>query len=51
VRNVPALVCVMVSLFSSVLFTYWHWETALIAAGLLGMGAGFVCQKLAGARA
>ena len=51
VRNVPALVCVLVSLFSSVLFTYWHWETALIAAGLLGMGAGFVCQKLAGARA
>lgn len=51
VRNVPALVCVLVSLFSSVLFTYWHWETALIAAGLLSMGAGFVCQKLAGALA
>ncbi len=50
VRNLPTLVCVAVSLFTSVLFTHWHWETALVAAGLLGMGAGFVCQKLAGGR-
>jgi hypothetical protein len=40
-----------VSLFCSVLFSYWHWEAALVAAGLLGMSAGFICQKFAGARA
>ncbi|MNJ80768.1 hypothetical protein D3C77_792700 [compost metagenome] len=50
-RNLATLVCVAVSLFCSVLFSYWHWETALVAAGLLGMSAGFVCQKFAGARA
>lgn len=50
VRNRPTLVCVAVSLGCSVLFTYWHWETALVAAGLLGMAAGFLCQKLAGGR-
>ncbi|HEK0909047.1 MULTISPECIES: AzlC family ABC transporter permease [Pseudomonas] len=51
VRSVPTLVCVAVSLFCSVLFSHWHWETALVAAGLLGMAAGFVCQKFAGSRA
>lgn len=50
VRNVPTVVCVVVSLFCSVLFTHWHWETALVAAGLLGMAAGFVCQKFSGGR-
>ncbi|PWB32419.1 branched-chain amino acid ABC transporter permease [Pseudomonas sp. SDI] len=51
VRNLPTVVCVAVSLFCSVLFSYWHWETALVAAGLLGMSAGFICQKFTGARA
>ncbi|MFD2645435.1 AzlC family ABC transporter permease [Pseudomonas japonica] len=50
VRNLATVVCVAVALFCSVLFSYWHWETALVAAGLLGMGAGFICQKFAGAR-
>ncbi|WP_110971137.1 MULTISPECIES: AzlC family ABC transporter permease [Pseudomonas] len=50
VRNVPTVVCVAVSLFCSVLFSHWHWETALVLAGLLGMAAGFICQKLWGAR-
>ena len=49
-RNLPTLVCVAVALFCSVLFSYWHWETALVAAGLLGMAAGFICQKFSGAR-
>jgi 4-azaleucine resistance transporter AzlC len=51
VRNLATLVCVAVSLFCSVLFSYWHWETALVVAGLLGMSAGFICQKFSGARA
>ena len=50
VRNVPTVVCVAVSLFSSVLFSFWQWETGLVAAGLLGMSAGFICQKFSGAR-
>ena len=50
VRNLPTVVCVAVALFCSVLFSYWHWETALVAAGLLGMAAGFICQKFSGAR-
>ncbi|AIR90722.1 AzlC family ABC transporter permease [Pseudomonas cremoricolorata] len=50
VRDVPTAVCVAVSLFCSVLFSLWHWETALVAAGLLGMAAGFACQKLQGVR-
>ena len=50
VRNLPTVVCVVVALFCSVLFSYWHWETALVAAGLLGMAAGFICQKFSGAR-
>ena len=50
VRNLPTVVCVAVSLFSSVLFSFWHWETALVLAGLLGMSAGFICQKLSGGR-
>ncbi|MDU9394515.1 AzlC family ABC transporter permease [Pseudomonas sp. zfem002] len=50
VRNLATVVCVAVALFCSVLFSYWHWETALVAAGLLGMGAGFICQKFFGAR-
>ncbi len=50
VRNLPTVVCVAVSLLCSVLFSHWHWETALVAAGLLGMSAGFACQKLTGGR-
>lgn len=50
VRNLPTVVCVAVSLFSSVLFSFWHWETALVLAGLLGMSAGFICQKLSRGR-
>ncbi|MFJ4376346.1 AzlC family ABC transporter permease [Pseudomonas japonica] len=50
VRNLATVVCVAVALFCSVMFSYWHWETALVAAGLLGMGAGFICQKFFGAR-
>lgn len=50
VRNLPTVVCVAVSLFSSVLFSFWHWETALVLAGLLGMSASFICQKLSGGR-
>ncbi|WP_342648821.1 AzlC family ABC transporter permease [Pseudomonas sp. REB1044] len=50
VSNLPTLVCVAVSLFCSVLFSTWHWETALVLAGLLGMAAGFVCQKLTRSR-
>ncbi|KTS99692.1 AzlC family ABC transporter permease [Pseudomonas parafulva] len=46
VRNLPTLACVAVSLAASVLFSYWHWETALVSAGLLGMSTGFACQKL-----
>ncbi|AVF57750.1 MULTISPECIES: AzlC family ABC transporter permease [Pseudomonas] len=46
VRNLPTLACVAVSLGASVLFSQWHWETALVSAGLLGMGTGFACQKL-----
>ncbi|WP_296267653.1 AzlC family ABC transporter permease [Pseudomonas sp. UBA6562] len=49
VRCAATLVCVAVSLFCSVLFSHWHWETALVAAGLLGMAAGFIWQKLSGA--
>ncbi|RAS33951.1 4-azaleucine resistance probable transporter AzlC [Pseudomonas sp. URMO17WK12:I5] len=51
VRNLATVLCVTVSLFCSVLFSYWHWETALVAAGLLGMAAGFICQKFTGGRA
>ncbi len=46
VRNLPTLACVAVSLGASVLFSHWDWETALVSAGLLGMGTGFACQKL-----
>ena len=50
VRNVPTVVCVAVSLFCSVLFSYWQWGSALVLSGLAGMTAGFVCNKLQGAR-
>jgi branched-subunit amino acid transport protein len=46
VRNLPTVVCVAVSLFCSVLFSYWHWETALVAAGLLGMAAGLHLSEI-----
>lgn len=46
VRNVPTVVCVAVSLFCSVLFSYWQWGSALVLSGLAGMTAGFVCNKL-----
>ncbi|SEN56231.1 Predicted branched-chain amino acid permease (azaleucine resistance) [Pseudomonas sp. ok272] len=50
VRNVPTVVCVAVSLFCSVLFSYWQVGSGLVLAGLLGMTAGFVCNKFYGAR-
>lgn len=46
VRNVPTVVCVATALFCSVLFSYWQWSSALVLAGLAGMAAGFVCNKL-----
>ena len=46
VRNLPTVVCVAVSLFCSVLFSYWQWGSALVLSGLAGMTAGFVCNKL-----
>jgi predicted branched-subunit amino acid permease len=46
VRNVPTVVCVAVSLFCSVLFSYWQWGSALVLSGLAGMTAGFICNKL-----
>ncbi len=51
VRSSATAVCVVVSLFCSVLFSVWQWETALILAGLAGMSAGFVWQKLQGVHA
>jgi hypothetical protein len=48
VRNVPTVVCVAVSLFCSVLFSYWQWGSALVLSGLAGMTAGFICNKLYG---
>jgi hypothetical protein len=41
---------VAVSLFCSVLFSYWQWGSALVLSGLAGMTAGFVCNKLYGGR-
>ncbi|MNF16320.1 hypothetical protein D3C80_2192920 [compost metagenome] len=45
-RSVPTVVCVAVSLFCSVLFSYWQWGSALVLSGLAGMTAGFICNKL-----
>ncbi len=50
VRNVPTVVCVAVSLFCSVLFSYWQWGSALVLSGLAGMTAGFICNKFYGGR-
>lgn len=50
VRSIPTVVCVAVSLFCSVLFNYWQVGSALVLAGLLGMSAGFVCNKFYGVR-
>ncbi|MDE1164737.1 MAG: AzlC family ABC transporter permease [Pseudomonas sp.] len=51
VRSIPTLVCVGTSLCCSVLLSYWGWESALVVSGLLGMCAGFTCNKLWGAAA
>lgn len=48
VRNMPTVVCVACSLCCSVLFSDWHWESALVLSGLAGMSAGYVCQQLKG---
>lgn len=45
VRNVPAAVCVLVSLLSSVALNYCKVEAALILSGLAGMSAGFLCKR------
>ena len=50
VRNIPTVVCVAVSLFFSVLFHYWQLGSGLVLAGLLGMSAGFICNKFSGER-
>lgn len=46
VRDVPTVICVAVSLFCAVLFSYWHWESAVVLAGLSGMMAGYLCKRL-----
>ncbi|MBI6680450.1 AzlC family ABC transporter permease [Pseudomonas viridiflava] len=51
VRNLPVMVCVAVSLFCSVLFSYWHWSAALVLAGIAGMTAGFVVKRALGQEA
>ncbi|WP_434706317.1 AzlC family ABC transporter permease [Pseudomonas sp. Z1-12] len=45
VRNLPTVICVVVSLFTSVLLSYLQVEAALILSGLAGMTAGFVCKR------
>ena len=51
VKNIPTVVCVAVSLFCSVLLSYWQVGSALVLSGLAGMFAGFLCQKFSGVRA
>lgn len=46
VRDVPTVVCVAVSLLSSVLLSYWQWGSAVVVSGVLGMSAGFACKRL-----
>lgn len=46
VRSIPTVVCVAVSLFAVVLFSYWRWESAIVLAGLAGMAAGYLCKRL-----
>jgi len=46
VRDVPTVVCVAVSLFFSVLLSYWHWESAVVVSGVLGMSVGYACKRL-----
>jgi 4-azaleucine resistance transporter AzlC len=46
VRSVPTAICVGVALCCSVLFSHWHWESALVLAGLCAMGAGYLCKHL-----
>jgi len=46
VRNGPTVVCVVISLLSVVLFSYWQWESAIVLAGLAGMTAGYLCKRL-----
>ena len=48
VRNLPTVVCVAVSLLCVVLFSHWHWESAIVLAGLAGMSAGYVCKRVGG---
>ena len=48
VRNLPTVVCVAVSLLCVVLFSHWHWESAIVLAGLAGMCAGYVCKRVGG---
>ena len=45
VRDLPTVVCVVVSLFMSVLLSYLEVEAALILSGLAGMTAGFFCKR------
>jgi 4-azaleucine resistance transporter AzlC len=45
VKNLPTVICVIVSLLASVLLSYFQVEGALILSGLAGMTAGFVCKR------
>lgn len=46
VKSIPTLVCVVVSLFTSIVLSDWHWQSALVLAGVSGMVAGFITQRL-----
>lgn len=45
VKNLPTVICVIVSLLASVLLSYFQVEGALILSGLAGMTAGFFCKR------
>lgn len=44
VKSLPVVICVAVSLFCSVLLSYWGWQSALVVSGLAGMVAGFTAK-------
>jgi 4-azaleucine resistance transporter AzlC len=46
VRSIPVLLCVAVSLASSVLLTALGWHSALIISGLAGMTSGFLAKQV-----
>jgi predicted branched-subunit amino acid permease len=50
VRSWPVVICVVVSLGCSVLFTWLGWQSALIASGLTGMISGYLTQRISARR-